>query len=234
MVKQNLSFCLEKINAAAQKCGRDPRTIVWVAVTKGVALPHIQEAIENGVAHIGENRVQEALLKYGGLQEYAKGKGVKLFWHMVGHLQSNKAKDAVKIFDLIHSVDSVVLAAEIDRQALKIGKIQDILLQVNVSREATKFGFSVESVTGAFCELAALKNISIKGLMTIAPEVDDPEAVRPVFRKLKELSREVFVHRPSSIVHRPILSMGMTDDFQVAVEEGADLVRIGRGIFEAR
>jgi hypothetical protein len=231
MVKQNLTFCLKKIGSAAQKACVDAHQIVLVAITKGVALPLIQEAIESGIEHIGENRIQEALLKYKWLQEYAKGKGVKLFWHMVGHLQRNKVKEAVELFDLIHSVDSAVLAVEIDKQACRVGKIQDVLLQVNVSREASKYGFNIEAVGDSLREITTLKNINVIGLMTIAPLVADAEEVRKYFRQLKQLEGKINELRISNLELR-ILSMGMTNDFEVAVEEGATMVRIGRGIFE--
>lgn len=231
MVKENLARCEEKIEAAVKNSGGDPSGVILVAVTKGVDPVFIREAIDAGVRHIGENRLQEALSKFQGLQEYATGKGIRLSWHMIGHLQSNKVREAVKTFDWIHSVDSVSLAAEIDRQALKAGKIQDILLQVNVSKEATKYGLSAEAVPAAIQEMSGFKNTRICGLMTIAPEVNDLEEVRPYFRLLKELLIEI----NQLTNHRlTILSMGMTNDFEVAVEEGSTMVRIGRGIFGER
>jgi pyridoxal phosphate enzyme (YggS family) len=191
----------------------------------------IYEAIDAGVRNIGENRVQEALCKYDPVEAYAEKKGIHLTWHMIGHLQTNKAKEAVRIFDLIHSVDSERLAAEIDRQAAGAKKVQDILLEVNVSQESTKCGFSCEEAVKAGHKIAALKNVRLKGLMTIAPIVDDCGKARPYFQRLRELKEKM-----NQSVDPPltVLSMGMTDDFQVAVQEGATMVRIGRGIFEGR
>jgi hypothetical protein len=150
---------------------------------------------------------------------------------MVGHLQSNKAKEAVKIFDLIHSVDSLHLAQEINKQAANIGKIQDILIEIKTSPEATKFGLKPEEAVGVMQEITRLKNIKVKGLMTIAPLVDDPEGTRQYFRQLREIRDRISyeLRTPSSEL---ILSMGMTDDFEVAIEEGADMIRLGRAIFE--
>jgi len=176
----------------------------------------MEEALEAGVTIFGENRVQDALAKHKVISDRAS-------WHLIGHLQTNKAKDAVRIFDLIHSVDSLRLAQEIDKQAGKIGKVQDILIQVNTSGEASKFGIGPEEAAGLIRDAGLLKNISIKGLMTIAPEVEDPETVRPYFTALRELRD--FIDRSWQ------LSMGMSNDFEVAVEEGATLVRVGRAVF---
>ena len=233
MVKENLAACLEKIEAAAKKSGAVFSQIILVAVIKGVPLPFIQEAIDNGIQYLGENRIQEALLKYEPLNSYARAIGRPLHWHMVGHLQSNKAKEAVRIFDLIHSVDSVSLASEIDKQAGRINKIQDILIQVNVSAEATKYGFNVGSTPAALKEMSGFKNINIRGLMTIAPLLDHSEKARPYFRQLRQLSDRINELRILNSQTR-VLSMGMSDDFPVALEEGATMVRIGRGIFGER
>ena len=233
MVKENLAACLEKIEAAAKKSGAVFSQIILVAVIKGVPLPFIQEAIDNGIQYLGENRIQEALLKYEPLNSYARAIGRSLHWHMVGHLQSNKAKEAVRIFDLIHSVDSVSLASEIDKQAGRINKIQDILIQVNVSAEATKYGFNVELTPAALKEILGFKNINIRGLMTIAPLLDHSEKARSTFRQLRQLRDRINELRISNS-ELGVLSMGMSDDFQVAVEEGATMVRIGRGIFGER
>ena len=149
---------------------------------------------------------------------------------MVGHLQANKAKDAVRIFDLIHSVDSLRLAEELDKQAAKIDKLQDILIEVNTSGEAAKFGLKPGEVAGVIKDIAQLKNLNVRGLMTIAPIVDNPDAARPYFRNLKELSYKINELLPPNSKLQT-LSMGMTDDFEVAIEEGSTMVRIGRGIF---
>ena len=152
-------------------------------------------------------------------------------WHMVGHLQTNKVKDAVKIFDLIHSVDSAHLAAEIDKQALKINKIQDILIEIKTSPEVTKSGIKPDEAIEVIKEIDKFKNINIKGLMTIAPLADDPQKARPYFRMLRELMDKInALHVTPNRLH--VLSMGMTDDFEIAIEEGSTMVRLGRAIFE--
>jgi pyridoxal phosphate enzyme (YggS family) len=240
MLRENLAHIRQRIEASARRMDRDLSEVTLVAVTKGVDTTCIREAIDAGVRHIGENRIQEALLKYDGLNDAARAAGASLTWHMIGHLQTNKVRDAVRIFDLIHSVDSLRLAVEIDKEAGKIKKVQDVLLEVKTSPEATKYGFSPEDVSQAYEQMKDFNNMRIKGLMTIAPQADVSEKARSYFRKLRRLGEEL--NRLSSIVptlsvgrHRPFaLSMGMTDDFEVAVEEGATHVRIGRGIFGER
>ena len=219
MIDENILKFRERIASACYKVKRDPGEITVVAVSKNRAIEQINQAIEAGIADIGENRVQEAILKYNQLR--AK-------WHLVGHLQTNKVKDAVRIFDLIQSVDSLRLAAEIDKQAAKINKIQDILIEIKTSPEATKFGLKPNAAIEVIKEIAQLKNINMKGLMTIAPLVDEPEKTRPYFRQLRELRD----YLRAMNYELGILSMGMTDDFEVAIEEGSNMVRIGRAIFE--
>lgn len=186
-----------------------------VCVTKNIPVEKIIEAISCGVDIIGESRVEEALEKYDKLP-----KGIS--WHLIGHLQTRKVKDAVRIFDLIHSVDSVHLAQEINKRAGAIGKIQDILLEVNISGEPTKYGFNPQEVGSAIDEIKKLPNVRVLGLMTMAPLVDDPELTRPIFRKLKKMADGF------GLIH---LSMGMSNDYMVAVQEGATMVRIGSAIF---
>jgi len=181
----------------------------------------MEEALAAGATVFGENRVQDALKKYEII-------GDKVKWNLIGHLQTNKAKDAVKMFSLIHSVDSLHLAEEIDKQAAKINKTQDILIQVSTSGEESKFGIRPEEVDDLLKKLLAYRHISIKGFMTIAPEVDDPEAVRPYFRALRELRDRV---NQSFNTQYRVLSMGMTNDFEIAIEEGSTMVRVGRAIF---
>lgn len=200
-----------------------PGAITIVAVTKGRTVEQIKEVIAAGITDIGENRVQEALIKYNEL--YAiRSTLYATRWHMVGHLQTNKVKEAVKIFDLIQSVDSLYLAQEIDKEAGKVNKIQDILIEIKTSPEAAKFGIKPDEAIGVIKEIAKLKNINLKGLMTIAPIVDNVENTRPYFKMLRELKDKI------NTLH--ILSMGMTDDFQIAIEEGSNMVRLGRAIFE--
>lgn len=222
MVRENIVRIKERIISACFRVNRDPSGIKIVAVSKGRGVLDIKEALASGLVDIGENRIQEALDKFNKLK--AEGSGPEIQWHMIGHLQKNKVKDAVGIFQLIHSVDSLVLAEEINKRAAKINKIQDILLEVKTSPETTKSGLGPDKVKEAIGEISRLKNINIKGLMTIAPLVNHPEEARSYFKKLREL-RE-------SMNAAYILSMGMTDDFEVAIEEGADIIRIGRGIFQ--
>ncbi len=233
MVEKNLESCMQVIKAQAEASGRTGADVTLVAVTKGVGLPLIYRAIEGGVEHIGENRIQEALLKFGPIEEYAKSKGRRLVWHMVGHLQTNKVREAVRLFDLIDSVDSVRLAKEIDRCAARVPKIQDIFLEVKTSFESTKYGFKPGEVLPAIREMAVLKNIKIKGLMTIAPLEDEVENARPYFKLLRELRERI---NESGVLNYNLmdLSMGMSDDFKIAVEEGATFVRLGRAIFGER
>lgn len=234
MIKENVLRIKERIILACLKVNRDPDAITIVAVSKGRATTAIEQAQAAGIADIGENRVQEALSKYKAVcgertpnalpGRQAGEHRTPLKWHMVGHLQTNKVKEAVRIFDLIHSVDSIHLAQEIDKQAAKISKVQDILIEVKTSPEATKFGIEPDKLSRAVAQMSQLKNINIKGLMTIAPLVDNSEKARPYFKELRELLE--------TINRQQILSMGMSDDFEVAVEEGATILRIGRAIFE--
>jgi len=207
-----------RIAQAAQRAGRSPGEITIVAVTKGVAPQAIEVALEAGIRHIGENRVQEAREKMTHLSSLA----LRPTWHMVGHLQSNKIKTAAEIFDIIHSIDSLRLAEAVSERAQNS---LPVLLQVNISGEGTKSGFSVAELPKALEEIARLPGIEVKGLMTIAPMVKDPEEVRHIFRRLRELRDSLGLEH---------LSMGMSDDFEVAVEEGATMVRIGRAIFGER
>ncbi|MDD5505730.1 MAG: YggS family pyridoxal phosphate-dependent enzyme [Candidatus Omnitrophica bacterium] len=215
MIRENIFEVRKRIASACRRAGRKADTLKVIAVSKNRSIEEIKEAVKNGITEFGENRVQEALLKY---------RDVAARWHMVGHLQTNKAGEAVKIFDLIQSVDSLRLAREINKEALKINKIQEVLLEVKISPEETKFGLRPEETPGVIREVSAFKNIKIKGLMAIAPIVKDPEEARAYFRILRNLRDQ--------IDSRLILSMGMTDDFEAAIKEGSDMVRIGRAIFE--
>lgn len=203
------------IEIAAKKKGRSGSDISLVCVTKQIPIDNIKEAISAGINFIGESRVEEALEKKEKLSP-------DVSWHLVGHLQTRKVKDAVRIFDLIHSVDTVHLAQEINKRAEGIGKIQNILLEVNISGEVSKYGFKPEDVKSSLGEIAGLSNIRVLGLMTMAPLVDNPELVRPIFRELKSLADDLGLK---------YLSMGMTQDYMVAIEEGANIVRIGTAIF---
>ncbi|MFH1441253.1 MAG: YggS family pyridoxal phosphate-dependent enzyme [Candidatus Omnitrophota bacterium] len=223
MIKDNLFEVRRRIEAVCAKLGKNPDLITIVGVSKNRTVEQLKELAESGIADVGENKVQEALLKYNQLLTF------KL--HMVGHLQTNKVKEAVKIFDLIHSVDSLHLAAEIDKQACRINKIQDILIEVNTSQEAAKFGFKPDEVIGAVKQIAVLGNVDIKGLMTVAPVVGNPEQARPFFKLLRELSGQISTLHVTPYTLN-ILSMGMTDDFEIAIEEGSNMVRLGRVLFD--
>jgi len=222
-VKDNLETINKKIKEAALKVNRDPQEIKLVAVTKTATLEQIKEAINEGVKIIGENKVQEATEKYQVLTTEVK-------WHLIGHLQTNKVKYAVEIFDLIHSVDSIKLAKEIVKRSVQFKKIIDVLIEVNISGEETKYGYNPEKVEAFLKEISEFSGIRVRGLMTIAPISKNKEEVRPYFRRLRELSERI---RDKNIknIKMDYLSMGMTDDFEIAIEEGANMVRIGRGIF---
>jgi pyridoxal phosphate enzyme (YggS family) len=228
---ENISTIYKRISHAAMRAGRNPEDVMLIAVTKTVDIETIKEAIDAGLRVFGENRVQEAQKKIqdSGL----KTQGREVEWHLIGGLQRNKAKYAVRLFELIHTIDSIALAEEVDRQAGKIGKIQRVLVQVKLSEEETKHGVSVEEVYPLIKRIDELKNLRLEGLMTMPPFFEDPEDVRPYFRRLRELRDEI---NSSSITHQVLreLSMGMSSDFEVAIEEGATMVRIGRAIFGER
>ncbi len=215
-IERNIQEIKKRIASAAKRAGRSPDKITIVAVTKGVEPRDIKIAMEAGVRHIGENRIQEAKIKTECLSLLEP----RPTWHMVGRLQTNKVKTAVGIFDIIHSIDSVRLAESVSKRAQSIFPV---LLQVNISGEGTKSGFSMTELPKAVEEVARLPNLKVEGLMTVAPFVKDPEEVRPIFRRLRQIRDSLGLEH---------LSMGMSDDFEIAVEEGATLVRIGRAIFE--
>jgi hypothetical protein len=208
----------ERIARACHRSHRSPDEITLVAVTKGFEASVVRYAFDCGIRDFGENRVQEAETKVRQLADLKPN----ITWHMVGHLQSNKAGAALNLFDIIHSIDSIKLAQILSQ---RVQQTLSILLQVNVSGEVPKSGFAVDEVANALREIKQLSNLQVVGLMTIAPLTDDAEDVRPVFRKLRELRGSIGLK---------YLSMGMTDDFEVAIEEGATMVRVGRAIFGDR
>ncbi len=224
-ITQNIKIVRDKIAQAVQ---RSPyaNDVTLIAVTKNHGVEAMREAIDNRIFVIGENRVQEAESKYDVLER-------EVSWHLIGHLQSNKAKKAVRLFDLIHSVDSLALAEAINKAAIAEGKRQDILLQVNVAQDENKFGLEADEMMSVAQAVCRMSNIRLCGLMTIAPFYEDSELARPAFRKLRELYQELKDARLEGSDIR-YLSMGMTHDFVVAVEEGANLIRVGTGIFGAR
>lgn len=243
-IEANLRDVQRRIAEAAGRAGRDPAEITLVAVTKMFTVAHIQAAYELGVRHFGENRVREAEEKIPIVNQWVEEKHTlsPLTWHMVGHLQSRKAKDAIQLFDIIHSVDTLKLAKRLDRLCRREDRIMPILLEANVSGEESKYGFALErwaedeKQRGRFFaiveEILALPQVEVQGLMTMAPIVADPEEARPYFRRLRRL-RDALAERFPGEYWRHV-SMGMTDDFEVAIEEGATIVRIGRAIFGER
>jgi len=226
IISDNLAAVKNKMAEACLQAGRDPQTSRLVAVSKFVPVERILEAYNLGQKAFGENRVQELLQKRAELPK-------DIEWHLIGTLQRNKAKDVVGAVSLIHSVDSLALVAEISRQALKKETEVNILLQVNVALEETKHGFSREELLNGIFEIAAAPGVKVKGLMTMAPLTDDPEKVRGVFAGLSILAEQIDLLKLDS-VSMAELSMGMSDDYMVAIEEGATLVRIGSRIFGPR
>lgn len=225
-IKKNLQIVRERIASAARRAGRDPGEIKLVAVIKNVPLDKVFEALEAGVSDIGESRVQEAEERYSAIKE----KFPAAVYHMVGHLQRNKVRQALDMFDIIQSVDSGRLAEEIARRA--VNPIP-ILIEVNTSGETSKFGIEPDKTIELVRFASSFEKIKVRGLMTIGPLVDDPGRIRASFRTLKELKdRIAALHLPG--VEMKFLSMGMTDDFELAVEEGSNLVRLGRAIFKER
>ncbi len=239
-IKENIFRVRAEIARICQKVRRDPREITLVAVTKFAPLEAIQEAIDCGITDIAENKVQEGLKKYPSLKSSDPQRPCKR--HLIGHLQTNKVKDALKIFDLIQSMDSLKLAQEIDQQALyhygagqaqKLNRRIEILVQVNISGEEQKFGLGKSEARDLVGKILELENIHILGLMTMAPLTDDQKIMRECFKGLRELKDEVirdFKGNPN--MDMKFLSMGMSGDYSIALEEGANMIRIGRAIFQ--
>jgi hypothetical protein len=225
-LKKRLENVKDRINKAAFKCGRDPESIQLVAVSKTISTNRVREAIMAGVTTLGENYVQEARSKFNVLGTFP------VSWHFIGHLQSNKAKYAVRLFDLIHSVDTLKLAHELNKQANKVNKIQDVLIQINISKEPSKSGSDIQNAANLIKDIVLLENLSVKGLMAMPPFFNNPEKARPYFTALRVLRDQIQKVFPGVVLNE--LSMGMTGDFEVAIEEGATLVRIGTAIFGER
>lgn len=220
----NLGSIRKRIAAAAGRAGRAPDSVTLLAVTKGQPPETVQEATRLGLALFGENKVQEAKAKI----PLCPG---RVRWHMIGHLQSNKVRDAVELFEMIQSVDSLHLAEEINKRAEQAAKTLPILLEVNIVGEASKFGYQPETLLADLDRLNALPRLELHGLMTIPPWSPLPETVRPVFRKLRALKEQCEKRLGAPLPH---LSMGMSGDFEVAIEEGATMVRIGTALFGER
>lgn len=226
MIKENLNTVETKIAAACARAGRERADVTLIAVSKTKPVEMLTEAYDTGVRDFGENKVQEMCDKIPKLPEDIR-------WHMIGHLQRNKVKYIIDQAALIHSVDTYRLAEEINIQAKKRGIVVPILVEVNIAGERSKFGASAEDAMLLVEEIAALENLRIKGLMTIAPYVVDAEENRPYFRKIKQLSVDI-TNKNIDNVSMEVLSMGMTGDYEVAIEEGATMVRVGTGIFGER
>ncbi|MFZ5907411.1 MAG: YggS family pyridoxal phosphate-dependent enzyme [Nitrospirota bacterium] len=217
-----------KISSAAIRSGRSPFDVTLVAVTKTVPYERIKEGVDLGLRILGENRVQEAEGKIEACKALCADYEVE--WHLVGHLQKNKAKAAVRLFQLIHSLDSISLAQELDKHAMKSGKIQRVLIQVKLSEEETKHGVPREDLMDTVHAVSGMKNLKLEGLMTMPPYFENPEMARPFFRELRELRDQA----EKKGYHLPELSMGMTNDYETAILEGATIVRIGTAIFGER
>ena len=226
MVKENLITVQNKVNDACERAGRKTDEVTLIAVSKTKPVSMLLEAYNAGAREFGENKVQEIMDKYDKLPQ-------DINWHLIGHLQRNKVKYIIDKVKMIHSVDSMRLAEEISKEAVKKSVHMDILLEVNVAGEESKFGFSCEEAAKEVENIAALPGITVQGLMTIAPFVENPEDNREVFRKLKKLSVDIASKNIDNVFMRD-LSMGMTGDYEVAIEEGATLVRVGTGIFGER
>lgn len=225
-IKENINDVKDQIAQAAIKSGRQFEDITLVAVTKTLPVDIINAAMTYGVTDIGENKVQEVMDKYDHILNEPK-------WHLIGHLQTNKVKYIIDKVSLIHSVDSLKLAEEISKRCEKIEKVMDILIQINVAEESTKFGIQRDEIFELVEQISLLPNVRIKGLMTIAPFVDDEVALRKYFSEMKDIF-ETLKKTMYNRADMTYLSMGMTNDYEVAIEEGANMVRIGTGIFGAR
>jgi len=223
-IAANLNNVRQRVAAACARTGRDPSSVTLVTVSKGHPADVVRAAADFGVSLFGENRVQEAKIKISQCPS-------RLQWHLIGHLQSNKCRDAVHFFAMIHSVDSLSLAREINKWAEKSAKTMPVLLEVNVAGESSKFGYSPENVLLELKEINALPKIEVRGLMTVAPWTQEAEKVRPVFRRLGQLKRQCEEILGAPLPH---LSMGMSGDFEVAVEEGATMIRLGSAVLGPR
>lgn len=218
---ENFQALKSRINDVCRQVGRDPEEVSLVVASKYATPEQLKALIPYGLNDIGENRAADLIIKKNAVDENIR-------WHFIGHLQKNKTKKVVGNAWLIHSLDSVELAAEVDRRAGEMGKVQDALLQVNISKEESKFGFGEEEVMEALPQVAGLKNVNITGLMTIAPFIKDYEIIRQIFKRLRAIKEELNIMGFSNIKH---LSMGMSNDYEIAIEEGATMIRIGSAIF---
>ena len=226
MMKEKLENVEERIRAACERAGRNRSEVTLIAVSKTKPVETLREAYDLGVRVFGENKVQELVDKYGALPE-------DIHWHMIGHLQRNKVKYIIDKAELIHSVDSLRLAETIEKEAEKHNITANILIEVNVAREESKFGVMPEELDEIVEKIAGFNHLNVKGLMTIAPYVENPEENRAVFARLRKLSVDIASKNVDNM-NMSILSMGMTNDYEIAIEEGATMVRVGTGIFGER
>ena len=226
MIAQNLAHVKQRIEESAKRSGRNPKEINLICVTKSVGTDQLRQALALGVTDIGENRVNDALSKFDGLGVLSVG----LRWHMIGHLQTNKVRKCLKVFNTIHSLDSLRLAIELSRQAKEVKKHIDCFVEVNVSGEDVKYGIRPGDACSFIKEVSQLSNLHVKGLMTMAPFSEVQEDARPYFKSLSTLRDDLLKEDiPNTDIRE--LSMGMTQDFEVAIEEGATYVRIGTALF---
>lgn len=225
-IAENIKNIRKNIDEAAKHVGRDPKEILLLAVSKTVEVSKIKAAVAEGLDELGENRVQEIMEKYEPM-------GPEVKWHLIGHLQTNKVKYIIDKVKLIHSVESLKLAEEIDKQAKKHGVVADILVEINMAKEESKFGIMPEDAEEFIKSLSALENIRVRGLMTVAPFVENGEENRVYFRNMKKLLVDINAKNINNI-NMDVLSMGMTGDYITAVEEGATIIRVGTGIFGER
>ncbi len=229
-IPSRLAAIRERIEDACRRAGRPPSAVTLVAVSKAHTVEEVVSAVEAGITDLGENRVQEAEAKAASVASRLGSKGSRPRWHLVGHLQRNKVKKAVALFDRIHSLESVELGERVDRAAEETGKVEPVLVQVDLALEPTKFGLPEKELFPSLERLALLKHLSVDGLMVLPPYLADPEAVRPYFRRLSELGAEA---RGRGLAGSE-LSMGMSHDFEVAIEEGATFIRVGTALFGPR
>jgi len=226
MIALNIKHIQSTIKSHCEKVGRNYDDITLISVSKTQSIETIKEAVQLGMINLGENKVQEIMDKYDHFNSDIK-------WHMIGHLQTNKVKYIIDKVALIHSVDSLKLANQINKEASKHNMIMPILIQLNIAKEDSKFGIDESEVYNMIQTIAKLSHIKIEGLMTVAPYVVDSEENRPIFRKMKDISVDIAAQNIDNVSMR-ILSMGMSGDFDVAIEEGATMIRVGTGIFGKR
>ena len=226
-IRENIDHIMKRIDVSCKKAGRNPKDITVLAVTKTVESDRAKKVFEEGINNLGENRVQELVKKYEEL------KGIDVKWHMIGHLQKNKVKYIIDKNILIHSVESLSLAEEIDKRAKKHNLTKDVLIELNIGEEESKYGVSEKNIYDFLESMEKFENIRVLGLMTVAPFCENPEDVRWVFKTMKNIYNEISTMNLRN-TEMKYLSMGMTNDFEVAIEEGSNIIRIGTAIFGAR